>query len=105
MMKVNTSIYAGVLLLVWGYFPVTGWACDPVEDGCLGCSDTELAVCIDQFVIEVCSAGGGFEYCDRYDAAEDIERLVLRSTGMHMSKVRALIRGAKRYQQPRSPRP
>lgn len=104
-MKAKSGKLVAVILYVWICYPGAGWACDPIEDGCLGCSDTELPRCIDQFVAEVCNAGGGFEICDRNDAAEDIERLVLRSTGMHMSKVRALVRGAKRYQHPGPPRP
>jgi hypothetical protein len=75
-------------------------ACDPDMDGCLGCTDAELPVCVEKIAVEVCTNGGGFEYCDKLSAQEDIERIVLRNTGVHMSRIRALLRGASRYQRP-----
>jgi hypothetical protein len=87
--------------LLW---PVYALACDPDMDGCLGCSDTELPVCVDKLAAEICANGGGFEYCDKIKAEDDIERLVLRNTGIHMSRLRAMLRSAARYQRPH-PRP
>jgi hypothetical protein len=78
-------------------------ACDPDMDGCLGCTDAELPHCVEQLAMEICTSGGGFEYCDKVSAEEDIEKLVIRNTGIHMSRIRALIRGARRYQHPRHP--
>jgi hypothetical protein len=49
-------------------------------------------------------AGGGDNFCDKRSATEDIERLVLRNTGVHMSRIRGLVRGAVKYQRPHSPR-
>ena len=83
--------------LLW---PASTWACDPDLDGCLGCSDAELPVCVDKLAAKICISGGGFEYCDKMSAEEDIERLVIRNTGIHMSRVRAMLRGAARYQRP-----
>jgi len=75
-------------------------ACDPDMDGCLGCRDAELPVCVEKIAVEICTNGGGFEYCDKLSAQEDIERIVLRNTGVHMSRIRALLRSAGRYQRP-----
>jgi hypothetical protein len=83
--------------LLW---PACASACDPDMDGCLGCSDAELPVCVDKLAAEICANGGGFEYCDKLSAEEDIERLVLRNTGIHMSRLRAMLRSAARYQHP-----
>jgi hypothetical protein len=75
-------------------------ACEPDMDGCLGCTDAELPVCVEKIAVEICTNGGGFEYCDKLSAQEDIERIVIRNTGIHMSRIRALVRGASRYQRP-----
>jgi len=87
--------------LLW---PAWLLACDPDMDGCLGCTDVELPVCVEKIAVEICTNGGGFEYCDKLSAEEDIERIVLRNTGVHMSRIRALERSAGRYQRPH-PRP
>jgi hypothetical protein len=73
-------------------------ACDPIEDGCLGCNDDELPVCLNEFVDEICLAGGGLEYCNRRRAFKDVERQVTLDTGRHMSHVRAMVRSAHKYQ-------
>lgn len=75
-------------------------ACDAHEDGCLGCRDDELLVCVENFVMEVCNAGGGYDYCDKGRVRDDIERLILRNTGTHMSRARAMVRSARKYQHP-----
>jgi hypothetical protein len=81
-------------------WPAYALACEPDMDGCLGCTDAELPVCVDKLAGEICANGGGFEYCDKLSAEEDIEKLVLRNTGVHMSRLRAMLRGAARYQRP-----
>ena len=73
-------------------------ACDPIEDGCLGCDDDGLPACLNEFVNEVCDAGGGMEYCNRRRVLRDAEREVTLSTGRHMSRVRAMVRSAHKYQ-------
>ena len=83
--------------LLW---PTYALACDPDMDGCLGCRDAELPVCVSKLAAEICARGGGFEYCDKASVEDDIERLVLRNTGIHMSRLRAMLRGAARYQRP-----
>jgi len=90
----------GGFAIAWTLYPGTGLACDPNMDGCLGCSDADLPVCVEKIAMEICSSSGGFEYCDKISAEEEIERLVIRNTGVHMSRVRALVRGANRYQHP-----
>jgi hypothetical protein len=83
--------------LLW---PAGLLACEPDMDGCLGCTDAELPVCVEKIAVEICTSGGGFEYCDKLSAQEDIERIVIRNTGVHMSRIRALLRSAGRYQRP-----
>jgi hypothetical protein len=73
-------------------------ACDAVEDGCLGCNDDELQICITALVAEVCNAGGGMNKCDQRRVYDDAERHVLTNTGRHMSRVRAMMRSAPKYQ-------
>lgn len=75
-------------------------ACDPALNGCLGCRDDELPVCLDAFVDEICMAGGGIEYCNRRRVLKDVEREVTLSTGRHMSRVRSMMRSAQKYQKP-----
>jgi hypothetical protein len=83
--------------LLW---PAGLLACEPDMDGCLGCTDAELPVCVEKIAVEICTNGGGFEFCDKLSAQEDIERIVIRNTGVHMSRIRALLRSAGRYQRP-----
>jgi hypothetical protein len=98
-MKLKTcSAFFGLLL---GTFTTAAaLACDPAEDGCLGCAEAELRACMDQFVQEVCHAGGGMEACDARRVFDDVERQVLTSMGRHMSRVRAMVRSARKYQRP-----
>ena len=103
-MKVNVNGVVCGVLFAWMFSPAAALACDPVEDGCLGCRDAELPVCVGKLVGEICMAGGGDNFCDKRSATEDIERLVLRNTGVHMSRIRGLVRGAVKYQRPHSPR-
>lgn len=76
-------------------------ACDAVESGCLGCSDATLAACINELVTEICSTGRPDEFCDRESATDDVEELILKSLGRHMSRVRALVRSGSRYKHSR----
>jgi hypothetical protein len=97
------SIFYGLIrgcVLAGLLSPAVLLACEPDMDGCLGCTDAELPVCVDKIVVEICTSGGGFEYCDKLSAHEDIERIVIRNTGVHMSRIRALERSAGRYQRP-----
>lgn len=88
------------LLLLGTLVAGTAQACDPAENGCLGCLDAELAACMDKFVIDICNAGGGVEACDRRRVFDDVERQVLTSMGHHMARVRAMVRSARKYQRP-----
>ncbi len=102
-MGIMHSTFYGLIggcALAWLLWPGGLLACEPDMDGCLGCSDTELPLCVEKLAVEICTNGGGFEYCDKLSAEEDIEKLVLRNTGVHMSRMRALVRGAGRYQRP-----
>ena len=73
-------------------------ACDPEQDGCLGCNDDQLPVCLKSFVKEICSASGNPANCDAHRAYDDAERYVLISTGSHMARVTSLMRSARKYQ-------
>ena len=73
-------------------------ACDPAQDGCLGCSDAELPACLKAFVEDICISSGNPNNCDRQRVYDDAERHVLISTGRHMSRVLSMSRGARKYQ-------
>lgn len=96
-LKIRKPLY-GVLL--GAFFSSAALACDPAEDGCLGCAEEELRACMDKFVVEVCNAGGGMEACDQRRVFDDVERHVLTSMGRHMARVRAMVRSARKYQHP-----
>ena len=89
-----------VLLCAGIFSSGTALACDPVVDGCLGCSDDELPVCLNMLVENICSEGGGVEFCGRGRVFNDAERQVTLSTGRHYSRIRALFRSAQKYQDP-----
>lgn len=74
-------------------------ACNPAEDGCLGCNDEQLPVCLQEFVMNICEASGNPANCDVRRAYDDAERHVLISTGSHMSRMRSMIRTPRKYQQ------
>ena len=73
-------------------------ACDHSFDGCLGCTDDQLPVCLRAFVAEICETSGNPANCDTQRVYDDVERHVIISTGSHMSKVRSLIRSSRKYQ-------
>ena len=86
------------ILLGWALIPAGALACNPEQDGCLGCNDEELPVCLRVFVQEVCASSGNPANCDARRAYDDVERYVLTSTGSHMSRIRAMVRSSPRYQ-------
>ncbi len=94
----NGLIY--LLLCAGIFYSSTALACDSVVDGCLGCSDDDLPVCLNELVQDICNEGGGVESCDRRRVFKDAERQVTLSTGRHFSRVRAMFRGAQKYQDP-----
>jgi len=73
-------------------------ACNPAQDGCLGCNDDELAICLRDFVKEICDSSGTPANCDSMRAYDDAERHVLISTGNHMARVRSMLRSSRKYQ-------
>lgn len=97
-MKLLISWYRHALLLALSLGAGSALACDHAFDGCLGCSDDQLPVCLQAFVKEVCETSGTPSSCDAERAYDDAERYVIISTGTHMSKVRALLRSARKYQ-------
>jgi hypothetical protein len=86
------------ILLVCALFSGGALACDVEENGCLGCNDDELPVCLEQFVGQICGKSGNPANCDARRAYDDIERHVLTSTGSHMSRVHGMHRSARKYQ-------
>ena len=100
--KLKGLIY--VLLCAATLCSATALACDPVVDGCLGCSDDELPSCLNALVDDICNEGGGVESCNRMRVFKDVERQVTLSTGRHFSRVRTLFRSAQKYQDPFGPR-
>lgn len=89
-------------LLLMG--PAKLLACDDIEDGCLGCSDEEMVTCVEMLIAGICDAGGGSDFCDTGRIRDDAERSIITNTGRHMARIRAMVRGAQKYQHPRGPR-
>lgn len=87
------GVFLGCVLL-----PAAALACNPEQDGCLGCNDEELPVCLQVFVEEICKSTANPANCDTRRAYDDAERYVLTSTGNHMSRVRAMYRNSRKYQ-------
>lgn len=99
-MKLITKNTFYGLLLLGTLVPGAALACDPIEDGCLGCAEAELPACMEKFVLNICNAGGGIEACDRRRVFDDVERQVLTSMGRHMARVHSMVRSARKYQHP-----
>jgi hypothetical protein len=97
-MKFSLSRYIRAILLLVSLQAGTVLACDAIEDGCLGCTDDELQVCMQVLVAEICDSGGGLAKCDQRRVYDDAERHILTNTGRHMSRVRAMMRSAQKYQ-------
>jgi hypothetical protein len=87
-----------VILMGWVCFPATALACNPEQDGCMGCNDEELRVCLNEFVQQICVSSGNPVNCDAQRIYDDAERYVLISTGSHMSRIRTMVRNPRRYQ-------
>jgi hypothetical protein len=73
-------------------------ACDPEQDGCLGCNDEELPVCLQMLVQDICQSSVNPPRCDTARVYDDVERHILTSTGSHMSHIRAMFRNPRKYQ-------
>jgi len=104
-MKIKNLGAAAGFLLACLSWPVATLACDEIEDGCLGCRDEELPACLDKFVAGICSETREGEYCDGSRARDDLDRLIIMNTGRHMSDMRALMRGSRKYYLHHPPRP
>lgn len=103
-MRTRLLLPAFALSLVLCAGPAVVHACNDIEDGCLGCSDSELVACVDMLIAGICDAGGGIEFCDTGRVRDDAERSILVNTGRHMSKIRTMVRSARKYQDPHAPR-
>jgi hypothetical protein len=97
-MKLGVSWCGRILLLAATLGAGTALACDHAFDGCLGCTDDQLPICLRAFVAEICETSGNPANCDAERVYDDVERHVIISTGTHMSKVRALVRSSRKYQ-------
>ena len=97
-MKLSFASMIQGALLGWIFIPVSALACGPEQDGCLGCNDEELPVCLQILVDDVCKASGNPINCDTARIYDDAERYVLTSTGSHMSRIRAMFRSSRKYQ-------
>ena len=85
------------ILLGCMLIPAGALACNPEQDGCLGCNDEELPVCLNIFVQEVCASFTNPGNCDAPRIYDDVERHVLISTGSHMSHIRSMLRNPRKY--------
>lgn len=97
-MKLSSFWLVQGILIGWALMPAGAQACAPEQDGCLGCSDDELAICLSDLVESVCQTSGNPANCDSRRAYDDAERYVLINTGNHMSRVRAMYRSSRKYQ-------
>lgn len=86
------------LFLMLALFTGNALACNPAQDGCMGCNDDELSICLHTFVEGLCSASGNPARCDVQRVYDDAERHVLISTGSHMSRIRSMMRTPRKYQ-------
>ena len=73
-MKLSLSRCIRAVLLLVSLQAGTVLACDAIEDGCLGCTDDELQICMQVLVAEICDAGGGQAKCDQRRVYDDAER-------------------------------
>ena len=97
-MKLSFSGLIQGVLLVGVLIPAGALACAPEQDGCLGCNDEELPVCLHALIQDVCQSSGNPANCDTIRAYDDAERYVLTSTGSHMVRIRAMFRSSRKYQ-------
>ena len=97
-MKLSFSSLIQVALLGWVFIPANALACGPEQDGCLGCNDEELPVCLHVLIEDVCQSSGNLANCDTARIYDDAERYILTSTGSHMSRIRAMFRSSRKYQ-------
>jgi len=97
-MKLRFKWCRHALILASALFSGSALACDHAFDGCLGCNDDQLPVCLQAFVKDVCETSGNPANCDAQRVYDDVERRVMISTGSHMSKVRSLVRSSRKYQ-------
>ena len=94
-MKKYLSLFVASMLVLASQMAL---ACGPGQDGCLGCNDEELPVCLQEFVQNVCLSSGNPANCDAVRVYDDAERYILISTGSHMIRTRAMFRSARKYQ-------
>jgi len=97
-MKLSFFGFFQAVLLGWAFIPANALACEPEQDGCLGCNDEELPVCVQELIQDVCQASGNPANCDTSRVFDDAERYILTSTGSHMSRIRAMFRSSRKYQ-------
>ena len=97
-MKLSFASMIQGALLGWMLIPANALACGPEQDGCLGCNDDELHVCLQELVLEVCDASVNPANCDSRRVYDDAERNVMINTGNHMSRVRSMFRSKRKYQ-------
>lgn len=93
----NINVLQGVLLALICQAGAA-LACDPADDGCLGCTEQALPACMEQVIIEICNIGGGVENCDKRRVYDDLERQIITNTGRHMVRINVMMRSARKYQ-------
>jgi hypothetical protein len=97
-MKLSSLGLIQAALIAWAFIPAGAQACVPEQDGCLGCSDEELPVCLGSLVQNICQSSGNPANCDSGRAYDDAERYVLINTGNQMSRIRSMFRSSRKYQ-------
>jgi hypothetical protein len=96
-MKVSVVHLVKGMILYGAMLSTGALACDQAFDGCLGCNDDQLPVCLRAFVQDICKASGDPANCDTQRVYDDAERYVTISTGSHMARVSTMVRTARKY--------
>ena len=97
-MKPNVIVLIQAVVLGTTLASGIAYACNPIENGCLGCNDDELPACVEELTLKICELSGPVENCDSRRVYDDAERHVLISTGGHMVHINSMMRSARKYQ-------
>ena len=86
------------VLMGWLIIPASVMACDYLVDGCLGCTDDELPICVQSLVEQVCLASSYPDNCDTARVYDDAESYILSNTSHHLNRIRKMVRSPNKYQ-------
>ena len=82
----------------WAFIPGSAMACNQEQDGCMGCNDEELHVCLMEFVQKVCQSSIDPNNCNAPRVYDDAESYIINNTRSHMFQMDTMTRSSHRYQ-------